>query len=227
MKRSYEGNQQLRDLAQSMDFKAFIFDDPTTFGPEILLREKSKDGEIDGVLLFENVICLVGINEGRGNHVERELTKFFEKLDKIKKVEDVGFDLRVTARKGKKIEEKKRKANEALGEVENCISDICKEYRPILRKIFFCPSMRIEEERMAKLETEGSFIVDRFHAFSQNTKNRFAEEIGSKDAKARKISSVSSQQTGTRKGQDYNVFSANCRRRYHELCYCSKGGTQV
>jgi DGQHR domain-containing protein len=161
MKRSYEGNQQLRDLAQSMDFKAFIFDDPTTFGPEILLREKSKDGEIDGVLLFENVICLVGINEGRGNHVERELTKFFEKLDKIKKVEDVGFDLRVTARKGKKIEEKKRKANEALGEVENCISDICKEYRPILRKIFFCPSMRIEEERMAKLETEGSFIVDR------------------------------------------------------------------
>lgn len=161
MKRSYEGNQQLRDLAQSLDFKVFIFDDPINFGPEILLREKSKDGEIDAVLLFENVVCLVGINEGRGNHVERELKKFFEKLDKVKKVEDVEFDLKVTARKGKKIEEKKKKAKEALEEVEDCLANVCKEYTPILRKIFFCPSMRIEEERMMELEADGSFIVDK------------------------------------------------------------------
>jgi len=54
---SYSVNGLLRNLAQNLEFKVFIFDDPQ-FGPEIKLRERSKKGEIDAVLLFKNVIFL-------------------------------------------------------------------------------------------------------------------------------------------------------------------------
>ena len=53
MSASYSANKDLHDLGQNLGFKVYIFDDPGIFGPEIKLRENTKNGEIDAILIYE------------------------------------------------------------------------------------------------------------------------------------------------------------------------------
>ena len=161
MKKPYLANQLLKGLAQNLGFRIFIFDDPSTIGPEIKLKEKSKKAEIDAVLLFQNVICLVGINGGKGIRVERELKKFFEKLEKIEKVEDLELELQVLSKFGKDLKEQKAIAEESLGEVKEYIKTVASEYHLILKKVFFCPARRIEEETLVKMQEKEKTVIDR------------------------------------------------------------------
>lgn len=159
MKRSYLANPLLRDFTQSLGFNTFIFDDPDTFGPEIKLRDKNKNGEIDAILLYKNVICIVGINRGKKEKVESEYRKFFEKLDKTEKVENLKLELEITAKSEKKIDSKIQAAKESLNEVQEHIKNIGKEYDLILKKIFFCPFCRLDNEKINKLHEKGEIIL--------------------------------------------------------------------
>lgn len=172
MKESYAANQLLRDLGQNAGFKVFIFDDPDLFGPEIKLREKSKDAEIDAVLLYKNIICIVGINAGSGESVNSEITKFFEKLDKIEDVRNLDLNVKVTAKSDKKIQDKRKSAETSLEEVNKYIEDVSAEYKLILRKIFFCPFRRLEEETIRKTQKEEKVIDKDIFDYFQAVLNR-------------------------------------------------------
>jgi DGQHR domain-containing protein len=160
-------------MAQNLGFKVFIFDDPEHLGPEIKLREESKDGEIDAVLLYKNVICLAAVNKGKREHANKELRKFFEKLDMIDKVEALRLKLKVTAKPGKNIEEQVENAGKLLEEIEEHVKSICNEYDPILRKVFFCPFERLEEEIITELQEGGKFVIDKdVHDYFEEVLNR-------------------------------------------------------
>ena len=155
----YTANELLRNFAQNSEFKVSIFDDPDQFGPQIKLREKSKDAEIDAILLYKNVVCLVGVNGGRGERVRREFSKFFQKLDKVEKVEDLRFVITVTKKPDRETFEEK--AKKALNEIETYIEGLTGEYDLILKKIFFCPLKRLDEKEIIELQEEGKFIIDK------------------------------------------------------------------
>jgi hypothetical protein len=161
MRKIYSANDLLRNLAQNLDFKLVIFDDPDNIGSQIKLRDKNKKGEIDAILLYNNIFCLVGINKGRSGDVNKEIEKFFEKLDKIDKVADIKLDLEITTRDKEKIKSKIEIAKELLEKIEDHKKNFSKNYNLILRKIFFSPNKQIDEEIIEKERKEGKIIIDK------------------------------------------------------------------
>ena len=160
MKKAYSANDKLRDLAQNLEFRTHIFDDPYEIGTRIKLREESKNGEIDAILLHKNIVCLVGVNKGRGKNIDRKIKKFFEKLDKIEKVDDLRLTLDITVANKKRIKSKKEAADRLLEEIKNYIKKTSNEYNLILRKIFFCPNKQLEEE-VIKRKQEKELVIDK------------------------------------------------------------------
>ncbi len=157
MRKTYSANDLLRNLAQSLGFKVYIFDDPQ-IGPEIRLREQSKNGEIDGVLLYKNLICLVGISKGR--NVEKKIEKYFEKLDKVREASDLELSLDISARNRNRIKSQKQVAEALLEDINNNAKRTSNDYDLILRKIFFCPNKEIEEKIIDRKQ-EHEFIIDK------------------------------------------------------------------
>lgn len=157
MRKVYSANNLLRNVAQSLGFKAYIFDDPE-IGPEIKLREASKNGEIDAVLLFKNIICLVGISKGR--NVEKKIRRFFEKLDKVRETSDLKLTLSISARDENRVKNKKEAAEGLLEEIENDMKSKCSKYDLILRKIFFCPNKELEEKVIERAQDD-EFVIDK------------------------------------------------------------------
>ena len=48
MNKKYSANEELKNLAQNLDFKVYLFDD-SDLGPEIKLKEESKKEEIEKI----------------------------------------------------------------------------------------------------------------------------------------------------------------------------------
>jgi len=158
MKKRYSANNLLRTFAQNLGFKVYIFDDPQ-IGPEIKLIEKSKDGEIDAVMLYKNIVCLVSITKGYGKNLEKKIERFFEKLDKIASVSDIKLKIELSTKK--QISEKMKTAEKMLKEIYKYIENIQKEYNPILVKLFFCPNKQLDEEFVNKKQRNYEFIIDK------------------------------------------------------------------
>jgi len=158
MKKKYSANDSLRTFAQNLGFKVYIFDDPQ-IGLEIKLIEKSKGGEIDAVMLYKNIVCLVGISKGHGKNLEKKIERFFEKLDKIASVVDIKLEIKSAAKK--QISEKIDTAKEMLKEIKEHIKNIQKEYGLILIKLFFCPNKQLDEEFVNKKRKNHEFIIDK------------------------------------------------------------------
>lgn len=182
MTKTYSANDRLRNFAQNLDFTPYIFDDVINIGPEIKLRERSKDGEVDAILLHKNIICLVGINKGKGSDVHKEIEKFFDKLDKIEKVENLKLELEITAKHGKKIDEKAKNANEMLKQIQDHINKISKSYNIILLKIFFCPDKEIETDVIRGERSKAKIIIDKdLFEYFEEVLNRLSKEYFFKD----------------------------------------------
>jgi DGQHR domain-containing protein len=161
MKKLMSANELFKNLAQNLDFEFFIFDDPPSLGDEIKLREKSKRGEIDAILFHQNVFCLVGINKGRSENVNKEIEKFFEKLDKTDKVLDLQLDLEITTKNKGQIKDKIKIADDQLEKIKDHINKTSRNYDLILKKIFFCPHKQIGEEIIEKGREENKIIIDK------------------------------------------------------------------
>jgi len=161
MPKPYSANDKLRNLAQNLGFDIKIFDDKENLGPEIKLREKSKDGEIDAIMLYQNIVCLVGINKGKGDDINKEIEKFFEKLDKVDSVASLNLSLEITKKAGKKINDKKQAADALLKEVKDHITTNTSNYEMILVKMFFCPHKQLDEEFLRKARDERKIIIDK------------------------------------------------------------------
>ena len=146
MKKTYSANDNLRNLAQNLNFKVYVFDDPKNIGPEIKLREKSKYCEIDAVMLYDNIVCIVGINKGKSADLSKEIERFLEKLDKVSKVSDIELKLETTKKREKKIKQKLDNASNMLKDINEHICEYSKNYDLILKKIFFCPNKQVEDE---------------------------------------------------------------------------------
>jgi DGQHR domain-containing protein len=159
MKREYSANDLLKTFAQNLGFKVYIFDDLQQIGPEIKLIEKSKNCEIDSVMIYKNIVCLVSITKGDGKNIEKKIERFFEKLDKIVSVNDIKLDIRISTKK--QIPKKIDIAKKMLKKIDNHIKKIQKEYNPILVKLFFCPNKQLDEEFINKKRKNYEFIIDR------------------------------------------------------------------
>ena len=177
MRRGYSASNELRNLANSLGFKIYIFDDPK-IGHEIKLRDKSKDGEIDAIILYKNLVFLIGINEGRSEKVIKELEKFFDKLDRVDKVEALDLSIKVTKKRKKNIEEKEKLANNKLKGIQYHIRSFSSDYKPILKKVFFAPNKQIDEEYILKQKESNNVIIDKdIHQYFLEVLNRLNKTI--------------------------------------------------
>lgn len=165
----YSANDQLRSLGDKVGFAICIFDDPQ-LGPHIRLRAGDVGGEVDAVLYHENVVCLVGIDEGMGDRVDGQIKKFFEKLDRVTSLPEAKLNLEVSARNTRRIRQKKRVAEALLNRVKGHITRTSRNHDIILRKIFFCPNW-IPSEEMKGIE-ERELIIDKdvFEYFDEVSK---------------------------------------------------------
>ena len=119
---TYSANEELRKLAQNLDFEIFLFDDPTTSSPSIKVNEKSKDREIDAIILYKNLVCLVEIDKGKRDAMVKKIKVFFEKLDKVNKPEQIKLEVKVLAKKGNDIEQKVNEVKAQIQTIENRIN---------------------------------------------------------------------------------------------------------
>lgn len=178
MKKTHSANDLFRNFAQNLDFSPFIFDDPQNLGPEIKLREKSKNGEIDAIFLFRNVVAVVAINKGKSSAVDKEIRNFFEKLDKLENVSDLDLNLVITKKASKEIKQKEEIAENYLNEIEDHIKKFDKDYVLILRKIFFCPKKHVEAEIIEKERKENKIIIDKdIHEYFEEVLNRLDKKF--------------------------------------------------
>jgi len=156
----YSANDELKKLAQNLGFKLYLFDDPFILGNEIKLRDKSKGGEIDAIMLYKNILFLVGINKGKGN-INNQITKFYEKLDKVEKVDDLKTKLVVEKKIGKDISEKEEVAKKMVKEIEDYLEKKEENYDILMKKIFFAPNKDLDEEKLLKRKSKGEIVIDK------------------------------------------------------------------
>ena len=131
---SYSANDELEILAKKLGFKCYIFDDGKSPSK---LRAEQKRGEIDAILVHNNIIILVGINKGQGNNVKREIKKFFDGLSNVKDYHDIlnlEFDGLVPD-----------KLQNSLKKIKKAVRKKSKSYKMIIKKIFFAPNKEMED----------------------------------------------------------------------------------
>ena len=158
---TYSANEELRKLAQNLDFEIFLFDDPTTSSPSIKVNEKSKDREIDAIILYKNLVCLVEIDKGKRDAMVKKIKVFFEKLDKVNKPEQIKLEVKVLAKKGNDIEQKVNEVKAQIQTIENRINGSFTDYKWILKKIFFAPNKQLDEEFISQEHEKGGIIIDK------------------------------------------------------------------
>ncbi|AJF61399.1 hypothetical protein QT06_C0001G0559 [archaeon GW2011_AR15] len=161
MKQKYSANDELKTFAQNLGFKIFLFDDIITLGPEIKLREQSKSCEIDAILIYENLIILVGITKGDSTGTKKEINKFFERLDKVYYTKDMKLNLEINTSNKEAIKKNIIKANILYEELEKNIKEIEKNYEPKLTKLFFCPRHSLDELKLRDRSSSGEYIIDK------------------------------------------------------------------
>jgi len=174
MKESYSANNVLKNFGQNLGFDVYVFDDPQN-GPQIKLRDKSKKAEIDAILLYENIICLVGINNGKNKNIDKQIDEFFEKLDSIDEATlEQNLYLDIIAKDRDQINDKRELAEGLLNKVKNHIKKTRNEYDLILKKIFFCPNKQVEIVERKQNE----FIIDKdVFEYFQEVSNRLSKRI--------------------------------------------------
>jgi len=159
MKKKYSANELLRTFAQNLGFKIYIFDDVENLGKEIKLIERSKSREIDAIMIYKNIICLVEITKSSKQGIENKIEDFFDKLDKIKTPEDMELELKVNTKRD--VSEKKSIAKKMLDKIKNHINNFKEEYNLVLVKLFFCPNKQLDEEFVNKKRENKEFIIDK------------------------------------------------------------------
>lgn len=159
MRKKYSANELFMNFAQNLGFKFYIFDDEQSLGKEIKLIEKSKGMEIDAIMLYKNIICLVEITKGAGKNIIRKIENFFEKLDKVYYPEDMNLELKINTKKD--VSKKKQRAETMLNEINDHIKNFKKDYELILVKLVFCPNKRLDEEFVNERQINKEFIVDK------------------------------------------------------------------
>ena len=173
MKESYSANNVLKNFGKNLGFRVYIFDDPQ-IGPQIKLIDKSKKAEIDAILLYGNIICLVGINNGKNKNIYKQIDKFFEKLDEIDNSSKLDLDLSISASDTDQIKDKIESARKLLKTIKKYLEKTSEEYDLILRKIFFCPNKQVE--RVERKQNELIIDKDVFEYF-QEVSNRLSKRI--------------------------------------------------
>lgn len=176
--KNYSSNDELKNLAQNLGFTIYLFDDPQTVGPEIKLREKSKDCELDAIMLYQNLVFLVSINSGHSSNLEAEVKTFFDKLDGIKEINDTKFEINITKKKKKQLENKEKFANEQLEKINAHIKATSADYNIIIKKLFFAPNKEIDEEFVRRERNDGKIVIDKdcYQYFSE-VLNRLNKQI--------------------------------------------------
>jgi len=150
MASSYSANRELGTLSGLLGFEKYFFDDPS-IGPKIKLRDRNKDAEIDAVLVYKNLVCVIAVYSGRRDPAA-ERYKFFLKMDGIDSVESLRLHLKVTARSENTPEVKDMVSRAEI--LRDSLSAKIKSIKdssnpPILRKIFFCPNSQLGPEGLA------------------------------------------------------------------------------
>jgi len=173
MKESYSANNVLKNFGKNLGFRVYIFDDPQ-IGPQIKLIDKSKKAEIDAILLYGNIICLVGINNGKNKNIYKQIDKFFEKLDEIDNSSKLDLDLSISASDTDQIKDKIESARKLLKTIKKYLEKTSEGYDLILKKIFFCPNKQVE--RVERKQNE--FIIDKdVFEYFQEVYNRLSKRI--------------------------------------------------
>ena len=118
------------------------------------------NGEIDAIVMHQNLFLLVGINNGINDDVETERKKFFDNLQHIQSISDLNLKIEASfAKKEKKAgESKMAEAQTRLEGVRNEITNFQKGgFDPIVRRLFFCPKKKVE----TAFGRQGELSIDR------------------------------------------------------------------
>ena len=129
---SYSANDELEILAKKLGFKCYIFDDGKSPSK---LRANQNRGEVDAILVRNNIIILVGINKGQSNNIEREIKKFFDGLSDVKDYKDI-LNLEFDGSPSYGLQD-------ILKKIKKAVRKKSKSYKVIIRKIFFAPNKEV------------------------------------------------------------------------------------
>jgi DGQHR domain-containing protein len=172
----YSANEELINLARNLGFRWFIFDDPS-LGPEIVLRERSKNADVDGVLLYKNIFCLVSIDRGVREDINKKIKDFEEKLDRINRVEDVDLFLDIKKKMEKNIKPKEEEGKRMLRKIKAHKKRWEYNYDMILKKLFFAPHKEIDNEKIKQYRDKGVIIIDKdIFEYFQEILNRLGKD---------------------------------------------------
>ena len=158
---TYSANEELKKLAQNMGFEIFLFDDPTNLSSKIKVNETSKNREIDAVMQYKNLICLVEIDKGERDNIVKKIKEFFEKLDRVNKPEQINLAVKVTSRHSNDLTQKVEEVNGQIKTIKDRLDTYSTEYKCVLKKIFFAPNKQLDEEFMSVERKKGGIIIDK------------------------------------------------------------------
>ena len=162
MRYSEKENKAFKNLFKDIFSEVHVLDDPKIFGPEVKFRHRKYKGELDAILLYENIVCVVGINGSKDlSEIEKEVNQFYAKLDSLEAsghLQDIYIDI---IAKPDKFVSGKEKAEQILTSIQERIKKIEKKQDIILRKIFFCPNVQFDETNLEKLRKEKKFVIDK------------------------------------------------------------------
>lgn len=107
--------------------------------------------EIDGVLIYENIIIIINGYSGEGRSELDDKHRFFQRLKKMNKIED--FNLVALGDKGKSENENLNLFKKHLEEKKN--------YEFVLKKVILAPNIKADGSIWDNLENN-EFIIDKY-----------------------------------------------------------------
>lgn len=152
----YSANKELKFLTDSLHVECLIFDDPS-IGSGISLREKSKNADIDAVLIHENLCCLISVGAGGAkSHIEEKIKEFEQKLDKVTSFQQLELKLEI-----KNKNSNYKLAQTALSNLESHFQSKKQDYDIVLKKIFFAPNVRLDESTIDMYRNKDVVVIDK------------------------------------------------------------------
>ncbi len=159
---SYSANDELKELVEFLNFDIYLFDDPVIYCEQIKLREKKKEKEVDALILHDNILLVVGINEGiNENNILKEIRDYFQRLDLLNCENINNLEIVVTAKDKESIKNKILQAETDLNQIKQNIETQSADYYINLRKIFFVPNIILDDEFIREKRDCNEFIIDK------------------------------------------------------------------
>lgn len=154
----YSANDELVQFAKQIGAECLLFDDQDGLGSEIKLRV-SGGCEIDAVLLLDNVFLLVEVKKTENvDTVATEIKDFFAGLP----IPGANVPaLKLEYPKTKKLGHKLGKASRRLDRIKEWVKKTDATYEVIVRRLFFCPHVAIDEEDLRSRRAHEEFILDK------------------------------------------------------------------